>query len=181
MNTTRSQKRRTTGLVIGMGLFIVSSPLSGDVLDDIQYNELVARLGGDVPTGSGVIVGQVEASASGSYAPDQANSEFVGVNFNLRSGASGVSNHASTVARNFYGASSSVAYGISDVYVYEANGWLGADYLNYGGSSTPSAPPQGLKIFNHSWIAINTGVDAALVRRADFASHIVTVFSLSWV
>jgi hypothetical protein len=161
--------------MIGMGLFIASSPLSADVLDDIQYNELVARLGEDIPTGSGVIVGQVEAPEASSYAPNQASSEFTGVNFNLRSGASGVSTHANIVAKNFYGASASVAYGISDVYVYEANGWIGSDYLNYGASSGPSAPPPGLKIFNHSWIAINTGVDAALVRRADYASHIYGV------
>ena len=170
MHDTRIRTRSATALVIGLGLATVPNPLLADDLEDIKYYELVARLGADVPNGSGVTVGQVEASSGGSYAPDVSNPNFAGVNFNLRSGASGISNHATSVANSFYGSAASVAFGVTNVQLYEANNWLGSGYLNYN-TGIPSAPPEDLKIFNHSWIAANTGVDANLVRRADYAAH----------
>ena len=170
MHDTRIRTRSATALVIGLGLATVPNPLLADDLEDIKYYELVARLGADVPNGSGVTVGQVEASSGGSYAPDVSNPNFAGVNFNLRSGASGISNHATSVANSFYGSAASVAFGVTNVQLYEANNWLGSGYLNYN-TGVPSAPPEDLKIFNHSWIASNTGVDANLVRRADYAAH----------
>jgi hypothetical protein len=138
----------------------------------IGLQELIARLGGEnVPNGAGVAAGQVEApDGSGNYRPNPGHAEFVGKTFTLMSGASGNSNHATTVGRNFYGLSSSVAPGVADIFCWEANNWVGQGYLRLGQGAgvQPLASPGGLKVKNHSWIGSSPS-NAEILRRADFA------------
>ncbi|MBT6674616.1 MAG: hypothetical protein HOB02_05275, partial [Proteobacteria bacterium] len=73
--------------------------------------DLIDRLGaGNEPTGAGVEVAQVEADEAGGYAPDPTQPEFTGKSFTLMNGSSGVSYHATNVAKRIYGTGS---YGIA--------------------------------------------------------------------
>lgn len=152
---------------------------SADILDDIGHTALVERLGASVPTGAGVVVGQTEVPDPG-YGPNQADSEFAGINFIERSGAAGSSSHATTVATRFYGATLSPAPGIGTVHLWDVNDFLQGGYLKVGQSSAPSAPPSGLKIFNNSWIGSfgSAANDTNALRRADYASN---TFRTLWI
>ncbi|MGI9012985.1 MAG: hypothetical protein ACR2GY_01905 [Phycisphaerales bacterium] len=136
--------------------------------DELGYLDLIERLGGNAPDGTGILAGHVEAGSS--YAPDMNHAEFNGKTFTLKSGASGTSNHATRVGRNFYGLTSSVAAGIADIHLYSANGWLQNDFLRVGPGSTPPITVP-VDIFNCSWIGTfqNNDADNNALRRADFA------------
>jgi hypothetical protein len=138
----------------------------------VGLDDLIARLGGSAPNGAGVVVAQVEAPVGGSYGPDQTHPEFAGKTFVARSGAPGNSGHATTVGRNMYGLTTSIAPGIDEINLYEAGHWLGAGLLRtgFGGGSPPQTTPGGIKLFNNSWIgsAGSSTVDNEALRRADF-------------
>ncbi len=154
------------------------------IADEIGYDALVARLGASgVPTGATIRVGQVEASTNASntayHGPDQTNPEFVGKTFTPMSGAPQVSSHATYVARQYYGSTTSIARGVNWIYLWEANSFINSN-LRYGAGSTaaPLAPPStAMKVYNHSWIgaasggAVPNAVDLEIVRRADFAMN----------
>jgi hypothetical protein len=154
-------------------LAIILTLAAPAVADEIGYEELVARLGSAVPTGAGVQVVQVEAneSTSGlSYRPNPAEADFAGKSFNLFSGGSITSGHATFVGRNFYG-SSGVAKGVTQINCFDANGWI-SSYLRYGGgqSALPLAPTNGSRLFNCSWIgSAGAAADNEILRRADYA------------
>ena len=152
--------------------------LSADVLDEIGYLDLAARLGSDMPTGAGVEVVQTEALDPG-YSPHQGNGQFSGIDFIERSGATEPSLHASKVGFAFYGGTDGVAPGIPTVNLFEVNDFIGAGHLRYGSSSLPEDPPGAARIFNHSWIASGgPSVDINVLRRADFAAN---TFKTLWV
>ena len=143
-----------------------------DYKSDIGYTDLKALLGANTPTGAGVYVLQAEASAVISidtnypvYAQDIINSQFVGKTFSFPGVAStSPSGHATGVGSLLYG-SNSIAYGINNITSYEANARLGSLYHN-----TVSAPPNGSRIANHSWVgngdtAAETGLILRLVDR----------------
>ena len=161
---------------ITLALALCTAGAHADVFTDIKYTDLVTRLGASVPTGAGIGIGQVEApeNAAGSYAPDVANPEFVGKTITLMS-ATGLaaSGHATEVARNLYGNTVSIAKGVTSINSWNVNQWLTSDFLRtgQGGAVVPSAPPAGVKVFNHSWIgsfgsSIN---DNDALRRLDFS------------
>jgi len=167
--------------VATLGAVVVASALCAPTLlaDDIGYEELVARLGGAVPTGAGVRAAQCEApEASGTpipYGPNQTLPEFAGKTFSAQSGTPAVSSHATFVAGVYYG-NNSIARGVGTIYLYEANSFL-SSHLRYGqgSSAAPVAPPSVLmKVYNHSWIGgLGTGGapvagDLEILRRADF-------------
>lgn len=136
--------------------------------DDIRHAELVAALnqnGVPVPTGGGVSVTQVEpirTSGGADYMPDTASPEFNGKTITDQSGGGTASDHATTVGRNFYGNSTSIAPGITSVDVFSANDWLNnLGWLN----GTPAVEVNPLQ--NHSWIAETDTNDASL--RMDYA------------
>ena len=145
--------------------------------DDVGYDALRARLGAAVPTGSSVSVGQVEASESlGNFGPNRTNAEFAGKTFFDASGASGSSGHATFVGQNMYGTATSIAPGVTRIYVYEAGSFLQGGALNLGSPSlAPLSAPGGtfpVRVFNHSWIgSISTAQDNESLRRADFAMN----------
>ena len=146
------------------------------VADDVGFASLQARLGSAMPTGASVSIGQAEAQESaGNFGPNRATVEFAGKTFTDMSGSSGSSGHATFVGQNLYGSATSIAPGISRVWVYEAGSFAQGAYLNFGSPSLlPATPPGGsspVRIFNHSWIGSfgNTAFDNEVLRRADYA------------
>ncbi|MBU3728492.1 MAG: hypothetical protein FGM37_04495, partial [Phycisphaerales bacterium] len=138
--------------------------------DAVGLEELTARLGSGVPTGSGVGVCQVEAplGQAANYGPNLARSEFSGKSFTPMSGTMALSSHADAVGAYFYGIGISIAPGIPAVYNYEANGWL-SSFLRFNLSGEPASPPGGSRIQNHSWIAsIGASSENQILRRLDY-------------
>ena len=135
--------------------------------DDIRFTELAAELGVLMPTGAGIHVGQVELRSGFNYLPDMANVEFGGKTITPQSGASGTSNHATTVGLFFYGNQTSIAPGITQIDSFEANDWMTGGYLNsYEALQFPLNTD--VRIFNHSWVANNTSA-LEILQRLDYA------------
>jgi len=153
-------------------ILTISTPA---MADEIGYEELVARLGGTAPNGAGVPIVQVEANESTaglSYRPNGSEPDFAGKVFNLFSGASANSTHATFVGKNLYG-QYGIAKGITQINCFDANGWLSTYLrLGQGQAALPLPPTNGSKLFNCSWIG-SAGVasDNEILRRADYAMH----------
>ncbi len=146
----------------------------GDVGTDHGLDALIARIGIDnIPTGAGVQVGQVEAhTASDHYGPDVNDPDIAGKTFTFRSGATGISNHATNVGKRMYGyGNAGIAPDVDSIDVYSAEGWATNNYLNVGSGSNPSSPPGNLELFNNSWIATfgSNSVDSQALCRADWS------------
>lgn len=144
--------------------------LNSSQKEDIGFTALQLKLGAAMPTGAGVSVSQVEApEASTNYRPDA--SVFTDKNFIYGSGGStGASSHATTVGRYFYGSSSlapSIGVSPQRVTSYEANGFLGADFLR---PSNFAALPnvENNDVQNHSWIG-SSASNIEILRRIDYA------------
>ncbi len=174
LETTR-RAFRAARLLAPLAAGLLALPAAAD---DIGWAELIARLGGTgVPTGAGVPVGQVEPLVgSGLYGPDFTNAaEYGDVTFMQQSGAAGLSWHANAVAYSYYGNLSSIAPGITLVYLWEANNFATTGYLKTGSavSVLPPVAPGGLRIFNNSWIGTfgSASLDNDANRRADFAMN----------
>ena len=172
--------RRITCAVVAAAAWLCAGPAwGGGQTNDgplVGLDDLIKRLGPDnIPTGAGVIVGQVEApDGQGDYSPNQSNSEFEGKTFFEMSGPTGNSGHATNVGRNYYGLDTSIAPDIGFIYLWEVNHWVANGFLNFQGPAQlpPLLPPIGLKIFNDSWVG-TTGSNTTnniLLRRADFVS-----------
>ncbi len=103
-----------------------------------------------------------------SYAPDSSNSLFVGKTIIVKSGASSNSNHATHVAKNFYGTTSQIP-GTCNVDVYGANDWIGTGFLNNGSIFSPKTETRAVQ--NHSWAGStgSTSSDANISCRLDYA------------
>jgi hypothetical protein len=137
----------------------------------VGLDDLAQRIGQEnLPDGSGVVVGQVEGPA-GSYAPNENDAEFDGKNIVEQSGPSGPSGHATIVGKEFYGLTTSIAPGITDIHAWDVNDWVTAGFLNITAGIPPDAPPAGLKLFNHSWVGsfASNSLDNECLRRVDFA------------
>ncbi len=149
-------------------LCLCASGVEAAYTTTIRYTDLVNELnlrGLSVPTGTGVSVTQVEApltQGGSNYLPNTADSEFAGKMIADQTGGGTSSSHATTVGKNLYGSSSSMAPDIASVDVYEAG-----DFLNNHGwySGTPSVESNPLQ--NHSWISGDTTSNATL--RMDYA------------
>ena len=142
----------------------------GDWLEEIGHTRLV-ELGIVLPTTSGTGLSQIEAFENDvNYIPNTSNIQFDGKSFTLKSGASGVSNHADKVARNFYG-SSSLLPGATAADLYSASNWLDGGFLRRGTSNLPLNETRAVQ--NHSWIATSLAdADATEVNhRLDYAIH----------
>jgi hypothetical protein len=134
--------------------------------DETGHSALVERIGlAAVPTGAGVIAGQVEASAPG-YMPDANHPEFVGKTFNSLSSGAAISGHATVVGQFLYGIFTSIAPGIAQVDCYEASQWLSTGFLNGTGPTPPKIGA--FKVLNHSWIGGGASPTAVL-RKLDYA------------
>lgn len=106
--------------------------------------------------------------------PDTTSTLFSGKSFTNKSAATGtaISSHATHVATNFYGNTTSLISGNCPVDVYYADDWLNAKFLNYGSSSSPAVESRAVQ--NHSWAADSSGgisntVATQINKRLDFA------------
>ena len=172
--------------------------------DDIGYTRLVQELGPALPKGAGVSVSLIEATLSaegGEYLPSAeaapATGNFAGKAFDFRSGVSPVSFHAARAGSFFFGANTNPLAGDASVAplagsapaagvdCYQADGWLGPDFLRLGGTQLPQIESQ--RVGNHSWIgAVGPDFSAAeaneALRRLDWsvdASNHVAVVGLN--
>ena len=189
-------------LVVFALLVISAGRVSADLKADIGYTELSAELGASLPTGSSVAITQVEAPSSGNWMPNAADSQFTGKTIVDKSGeATGTSSHATTVGRYFYGNTSGLAIGVTDIDLYPmytdvtSNYWIGSGYLNAGVTlgGNPIQPAYLLsldpeerilaspsRVSNHSWVASASDI-SGMLRRVDFTAeadqfiHVVAV------
>lgn len=165
--------RGLTPLIASL-LMTPALPVMADQFSESGYNDLLARLGMEnMPTGAGVIVGQVEvATTQGHYTPNQTLAEFDGKTFIRRSGSTGGnSGHATAVGRNYYGNTLSIAPGIGEIHVFEVNHWIGSGFLRFGqGGSNPPIDMGDVRIFNNSWVSNGSNAQInELTRRLDYA------------
>lgn len=139
----------------------------------VGFDALVDEKGAALEDGSGLLVMMAEAQSpagSGNFYLDQDHAEFTGKSFTEASGTSGVSNHATSVGRYFFGDTTSMSAGITDISMYGADDYLG-NVLGYNSGVDPSA--QGFDIGNHSYVGrASAGFTAAvaedLLERFDF-------------
>ncbi len=147
-------------------LLLAAAAAGQTIPDDTGLTALIQRLGaGNQPTGVAVIVGQTEAPGPGIF-PDPNHPEFFGKTFTNQSPTGGVSGHSTTVGQHFYGLSTSIAPGVTDIRVWEAGDWLGPGFLN-GITNNPPDPAE-FKVSNHSWIGSGGGAQKSL-RKLDYA------------
>jgi hypothetical protein len=168
---SRSLRLLLAAPLLATGLSASPALAGGDPLERLGFNALHARLGPDAPTGANVAVGFAEGQdGNGMWGPNLGLSELSGKNLTVVSpGNPGDSGHATAVMRNLCGDDSSVAPGIVDVFLWEANSWI-VSFLNLGqGGNTPPDPlPGPIRVLNNSWIASSSpSTDNEVLRRID--------------
>ncbi len=142
----------------------------------IGWEALDAELGESLADGFGLMVSHVEAPIeTGAYLPDPAHNQFLNPDKNfedLSDVAPGISGHATTVGRLFYGKTHSIAGGILDIGNYEANDWINFA-TGFAGNAVPDLQP--FAVQNHSWVA-NTGITDAqatnILARVDYMANV---------
>lgn len=144
---------------------------------DVGYSALQAELGAGTPTGAGVRAAQVEApindtsaGAAPIFMPNPSDAEFSGKTITALNGnpSGSFSSHATVVGRLFYGNTSSIAPGISQIAGYNANSW-------FNGLSSPSgtATTGPARITNHSWVGAGdtSAATGQILRMVDRQVH----------
>ena len=93
------------------GSFVASSLALADhpSWNFLGYWDLQDRLGAAMPTGAGVVVGQVEAGNGQQYLPNTNEVQFDNLIITPMSGAGTTLNHANTVGKFNYGSDWSIA------------------------------------------------------------------------
>lgn len=143
-------------------------------LEIVGFTDLQARYGTNLASGAGVVVAQVEGDSGAGYVPN--TNIYPERTFVFISGASGVSDHASTVASYYYGANS-VSPGTTNIRMYEAIAFMEADGL-LRGSRDPPLDPSPARIINNSWVSGDTTAPTSsgendILQRID---HVVDAF-----
>lgn len=141
-------------------------PLAAAWQDDIGLVRLQNLAGAGLPTAITAGVSQIEALDGGFYAPNIAL--FPNKTFFTKSGTTSTSNHAQTVATNFYGSASQLP-GAMTVDLYSADGWLFTGFLKTGTNQVPATENRAVQ--NHSWIGSAGGSDVNINQRLDYAIH----------
>lgn len=152
-------------------------PLSADWRDVAGFTRLKLLAAAELPAAPSQGFTQVEASLTASpvftFMPDTTNPLFSGKSFTNKSVTTGTafSDHATHVATNFYGNTSSLLTGNCPVDVYYANDWLYAKFLNFNTSSYPATESRAVQ--NHSWVAYSANINdtgaTEINRRLDYA------------
>ncbi|MEO6054321.1 MAG: PEP-CTERM sorting domain-containing protein [Chthoniobacterales bacterium] len=152
-------------------LFMAVCTAHADYKDDIGYTKLLLELGGSMPTGAGVNVTQIEAPVTergSDYRPNTSDPAFTGKTFTFPNSPVGASasSHATTVGSYFYG-SGSMAPGISQVTVFDVNGWINNVIF-----ANPPAASTG-KVQNSSWVGTteDANTDSLILARYDYQIH----------
>ncbi len=156
---------------------LVSSGAGAAYPDDIHFTQLQAELGGATPNGTGVAVSQVEAAVQvngqNAWMVDPWAGEFGGKTLIDRSGGPPglYSAHATSVGKEFYGTTTSIAPGITDVSVYWADQWVYDDFLHAGTTGANARPLSSTsRVGNHSWAGAGqfNSFNAEVLRRLDW-------------
>jgi autotransporter-associated beta strand protein len=138
------------------------SPAFAGIKEDVGLVTLQTMMG-YAPTGAGVRVSMTEAVVNGGYTPMTDLPDFAGKHFEFRSGAAGNSAHATWVAQNFFGLSTSIAPGIEVIELYDANDYLTDGFLNAADpTNNPRTSPQNSRVGNHSWISNGGSINGML-------------------
>ena len=148
--------------------------------EEIGFNDLAAEYTGTLPNGAGVKVSMAEADTNKDnpdvihqYLPSSTEPQLLGVTITNGSSVSTpqVSSHATGMARTFFGSTSSVAPGVTQATVYEANHFLNSILkltpTNAGPPDTPT-----YKVQNHSWIGSfedRPDLDLEALQRLDYS------------
>ena len=89
----------------------------------------------------------------GGFQPIASDPDFLNKTIVIRSAAAGDSLHATFVGQNFFGLTTSIAPGISQIEVYEASDFIGNGFMRTGSPSlNPHISQQASRVGNHSWI-----------------------------
>jgi len=148
----------------------------------IGFTRLQAELGPAMPTGSDILVTQVEARTSygdplGPYMPDPGNSQFTGKMIHKKSAdaVTTYSGHATSVGQRYYGNASSLTPAVGTIEVYETNHFLTSGMLHHGYSHQPGYTfsdgdkASASRVANHSWVGSASAATAAdILRRLDY-------------
>jgi hypothetical protein len=151
--------------IIVAGLLVIgwSGSAPADWKLDIGYTALKTELGSAMPTGAGVKVTQVEASSG---MPDPSNAEFAGKTFTQKSTFLSISGHATSVGQYFYGKSSSLTPGITNIALYDSGNWIGTGFL---GALTNAPLVSSSRVANHSWVgSAGTNSNVNILARLDW-------------
>ena len=129
--------------------------VAGNAFADASgYDALVARLGSATPTGAGIGVLQMEATVTPGgvdYSPDAALAEFAGNTLTRVNNPYATSSHANYVATWLYGVNSSMAKGVTNVWVYNVNNWINEN-LKINSTLPIAQPNSSVRVQNNSWI-----------------------------
>ncbi len=149
----------------------------------IGYDQLVLEQGGSVPNGSTRVLSMVEANTGAgsggfTYLPNSANAQFTGKTIIDGSGVStGPSSHATTVGQNFFGNTSSISQGSTNITGYLADHWVG-DVLGFSTGLDPQSQP--FHVQNHSYIGSPTPANATnMSRRFDYVNQQNNILSFA--
>lgn len=134
----------------------------------VGYTKLHTEFGGSLATGAGIRVGLVEADTDlsatvVSFLPNTGISDFTGKTFtNLRPNDAQtvtISGHSTGVAQNFFGNSTSLSPGVTQVDVYEAN-----DFVNFRQQRNTLNNPETVQasVLNHSYIGFGLTAPQAI-------------------
>ena len=180
-------------LVVGslMAMLAATQPLAAATTQrtDVGYDDLVAALGDRLPTGNGVPIAQIEATetqnnqpVAGRYLPlftfpafgETTDPPTAGITFDdvtgTGNGLTNSSDHATgVVGAQFYGNDSSLAPGVTEVAVYEADNWLN-NVLRMSGRRTPTQGGRDFRVQNFSWAGAypNSNDNVQALERFDY-------------
>jgi hypothetical protein len=164
--------------VLAAGLCLCTSSIAlAAGFTDVGYSALQAELGTGTPTGIGVRVAQVEAPTNDTsggavpiFMPNPSDAEFSGKVITAINGnpSASFSDHATGVGRLFYGNTSSIAPGVTQIDGYDANSWFNG-LSNSSGTATTGPT----RIANHSWVGEGTTPSATgqILRMVDRQVH----------
>ena len=167
-------------IFIAVGLALASVAVRADHNSDIGYTQLQQELGAALPDGTGVAVTQVEGTlmvnGQSAWMPDFQDAAFAGKTIINESNAPAglYSAHGTGVGRDFYGLTTSIAPGITNIAAYGANDWLGAGFLQTVLPDTtapfedPTPDVSTSRISNSSWIGTAVPFETYVLRRVDW-------------
>ncbi|QDT06709.1 hypothetical protein K227x_51250 [Rubripirellula lacrimiformis] len=148
-------------MIVSSGFLIGGIPIaSADWRDDVGFTQLATELGAATPTGAGVDVAMAEALVGGNYLPNTGTPNFSGKTITDLTGTNpAASTHATGVANFFFGNTTSIAPGVTNIAAYDANDWIDVA----SGLSTVTAPvAHPYSVMNHSYIGNVTAAEIPL-------------------
>lgn len=130
----------------------------------IGYDKLKSEVGAGLANGAGVVVALAEANTgavgTNTYFLNTADSQFSGKSFTDISNLTprNISGHATSVGQLFFGNTSSIAGGVTNVQVYDAENFVFAQQQLGNAGVNPNST-LGFSVLNHSYIG--NGLPAA--------------------